>query len=121
MYERIRLNLPKGFKNNFHERSLHVRDVGLCLFYGSKEKEIILLNKTLRNHLLFENQQRNCASFNVTLIYLMNDHGILRDIFFESRQLRAKILSNPWQLAKPVNSNYFRPIYLQISEKSPVF
>ena len=85
--------------------------------------EIILLNKILRNRLLFENLflTKKCASFNVTLIYLMHDHGILRDIFFGSRQLRAKILSNSWQLAKPVNSNYFRQIYLQISEKSPGF
>ena len=43
----------------------------------------------------------------VTLIYLMHDRRILRDIFFVSWQLRAKILSNSWQQAKPVNSNFF--------------
>ena len=43
----------------------------------------------------------NYASFNVTLIHLMLDHGIFRDIF-GSQQLRAKILSNSWQEAKPV-------------------
>ena len=44
-----------------------------------------------------------------SLIYLMHDHGILSDIF-GSWLLRAK--------TKPVNSNYFWQIYLQISEKS---
>ena len=43
----------------------------------------------------------NYASFNVTLIHLMLDHGIFCDIF-GSQQLRAKILSNSWQEAKPV-------------------
>ena len=59
--------------------------------------EIILLNKILRNHLLFEDLQRNYASFNATLIYLMHNQGILHDIFFGSQQLRAKILTNFWQ------------------------
>ena len=36
-------------------------------------------------------------SFNVTLIYLMYEHGSLRAIFFSSRQLRAKISSYSWQ------------------------
>ena len=79
--------------------------------------EIILLNKILRNHFLFESLQWNYVSFNVTLIYLMHDHGILHDIFFGSQQLRAKILSNSRQQAKPVNSNYFRKIYIRFSEK----
>ena len=83
--------------------------------------EIILLNKILRNHFLFESLQWNYVSFNVNLIYLMHDHGILRDIFFGSQQLRAKILSNSRQQAKPVDSNYFRKIYIQFSEKSPGF
>ena len=47
----------------------------------------------------------------------MHDHAILRDIVFGSPQLRAKTLSNSLQKAKPVNSNYFQQIYLQISEK----
>ena len=63
--------------------------------------EMILLNKILRYHLLSEYLQWNYASFNVTLIHLMLDHGIFRDIF-GSQQLRAKILSNSWQEAKPV-------------------
>ena len=50
----------------------------------------------------------------------MHDHAILRDIVFGSPQLRAKTLSNSWQ-AKPVNSNYFQQIYIQIFEKSPGF
>ena len=37
---------------------------------------------------------RNYAPFNVTLIYLMHNHAILRDIVFGSPQLRAKTLSN---------------------------
>ena len=57
----------------------------------------------LRNHLLFENLQWNYASFNVTLIFLMNNQGIFRDIF-GSRQLRATILSNSWQWVKPAHS-----------------
>ena len=44
--------------------------------------ELILLNKILRNHLLSETLQWNYASFNVTLIYLPHDHGILCDTFF---------------------------------------
>ena len=56
--------------------------------------EIILLNTIFRNHLLSENLQWNYASFNVTLIYLMRHHGILRDILFGSRQLRANILES---------------------------
>ena len=32
----------------------------------------------------------------LTLIYLMHDHRILRDIFFVPRRLRAKILLNFW-------------------------
>ena len=108
--------------------------------------EIVLFNKILRNHLLSEHQQWNYASFKVkikrltsvssnkinklqkyficghsshvilleqilkqSLIYLMHDHGILSDIF-GSWLLRVK--------TKPVNSNYFWQIYLQISEKS---
>ena len=54
--------------------------------------EIILLNEILRNHLLSENLQWNYASFNVNLIYLTHNHGILPDIFFGSRQLKAKTL-----------------------------
>ena len=58
--------------------------------------EIILLNKILRNHHLSENLHWNYALFNITLIYLMHGHGILRDIF-GSRKLREKILSNSRQ------------------------
>ena len=57
-------------------------EVGMQLDY-----EIILLKKILRNHLLSENLQWNYESFNVALVYLMHDHGILRDIFLGSQQL----------------------------------
>ena len=61
VYERIRLNLiiPRVLKI---ERSLHV-----------KMLDSMLLNKILRNHLLFENMHWNYASFNVTLTYLMHE------------------------------------------------
>ena len=75
-----------------------------------------LLNKILKNDLLSENRQWNYTSFNVTLIYLMHDHGILRDIFFRSRQLRAN-KPNP---SIPIIFHKFQ-IYLQISEKLPGF
>ena len=52
--------------------------------------EIILLDKILRNHVLSEKLQWNDASFNATLIYLIRNDGILGDIFFGSRQLKAK-------------------------------
>ena len=102
-----------------------LEDVALCPFYGSTVKECnclrdCLLNEILRHHLLSENLQLNYVSFNVIFIYLMHDHGILRDIF-GTRSLRVKILSNSWQKAKPVNCNYFRQIKIQISEKSPGF
>ena len=74
--------------------------------------DIKLLQKIWRNHLHSEHLQWNDASFNVKIncqntlyaathrmsfpslkksrIYLMHDHGILRDIFFGSRHFRAK-------------------------------
>ena len=57
-------------------------------------------------------------SLKQSLIYLMHDHRILHDIFFGSRQLRAKVLSNSWLQAKPVNPKYY---FWQISGKSPGF
>ena len=90
----------KRLKNNCHERSLHVKMLDSARFERERmqlDYAIILLNKILRNHFLFESLQWNYVSFNVTLIYLMRDHGILRDIFFRSQQLRAKILSNSRQ------------------------
>ena len=66
--------------------------------------EIILLNKILRNDLLFENLQWNYPSFNVTLIYLMHNQGLLHDIFFGSRQLRAKYCQTFGNKSNPVNS-----------------
>ena len=85
--------------------------------------ELILLNKILRNHLLSETLQWNYASFNVTLIYLPHDHGILCDTFFgldstTEGKNNVKILAIS---QTRVNSNYCRQIYLQISEKSPGF
>ena len=47
----------------------------------------------------------------LTLIYLMHDHGILRDISFGSRQLRAKILLKFWLQAKPVNSTVWFSLF----------
>ena len=51
---------PKGFKNNCHARSLHVKILDSAPFTVREGKnklvyEIILLNKILRNHLLSEN------------------------------------------------------------------
>ena len=62
-------------------------------------------------------------SFNITLVYLMHDHGILRDIFFGSQQLKAKILSTlgnkPSQTIIPTIFDRFT--FNLPSEKSPGF
>ena len=83
----------KGFKNNCHAHSLHVKMLASVPFTVRTWK-----NATrLRDHFAQWNLQWNYASFNVTLTYIMYDHGILRDIFLGFRQRRAKRLSNSCQ------------------------
>ena len=50
--------------------------------------------------------QKDCCLLQICLPCVIwgsyaRDHGMLRDFFFCARQLRAKILSYSWQLAKP--------------------
>ena len=99
LYERIRLNLinARVLKITVTNVVCTWRCWTLPLLRFEPERmqlvyEIILLDKIWRNHVLSEKLQWNYASFNVTLIYLIHNNGILRDIFFGSRQLKAKTL-----------------------------
>ena len=75
--------------------------------------EDILLNKIIRNHLLSENMHHLIML--PLLIIHAQDHGILRDIFFGTRQLRAKKkLSNSWQWAKPFTPCAARTIIFKL-------
>ena len=69
-----------------------------------------------RNTLYVATYSMSFPSLKQFLIYLMYDQEILCDMFFGFRQVRAKILSNSWLYAKPVNSNYFSQIFLHISK-----
>ena len=75
VYERIRLKIinPRVLKI---ERGLYVKMLDFPLLRFDRERmqlvyEVILLNKILSNHFLPGNLQWNCASFSVTLNYLM--------------------------------------------------
>ena len=105
------------------ERGLHVKMLRwtLPLLRFDRERmqcvyEVILLYKISRNHLLSENMQWYYRSFNVTLNYLtrsLTRSLNLRDIFFGARQLRATMLSDSWQWAKPFTPCAARTIIFQ--------
>ena len=72
---RLNQNNPRVLKT---ERNLHVKMLDSDPFTVRRWKnatfyEVILLNKILRSHFFLENMQRNYASFNVTLNYLMHE------------------------------------------------
>ena len=107
VYERIWLNLinPRVLKIG---RRLHVKMLDSALSTVQPWKKCSLFtrsfcswNKILRNHLLSKNNCNEMMHHSMLpLISLLShalDHGSLRDIFFGTWQLRAKILSNSWQ------------------------
>ena len=64
---------PKRLKNNCRERSLHVKMLGSARFERERmqlDYAIILLNKILRNHFLFESLQWNYVSFNQLPLFI---------------------------------------------------